>query len=157
MTPPLTLRIRSAWILAAAVATLLVAAGYGLFTAVQLIQDPQFLGDFEPNGSAARAALVMQFIGRVPPLLLLLAVMLLAGCLVLTERVPVPARATAGCSAQPIGGRRLQLGLLALAAVAGLSALTYAAAAALQRRADPAGARGRARGCRRAPSSSLRR
>ena len=53
MTPRLTLRVRSAWILLAAVAALLVAAGYALFTAVQLVQDPQVLGDFEPSGFAA--------------------------------------------------------------------------------------------------------
>ena len=130
MKPRLTLRVRSAWILLAAAASLLVAAGYGLFTAGQLIQDPQFFGDFEPTGFAVRAALVMQFIGPVQTLLLLLAVMLLAGCLVLTERVPVPPRTSAGGSPQPIGGR-LQLGLLGLATLAGLSALMYAAAAAL--------------------------
>jgi hypothetical protein len=127
MTPPLTLGVRSAWILLAAAAAVLVAVGFGLFTAVQLSQDALRLGDFPTDQLAIRVTLVMQLIGPGPSLLPLLASMLLAGCLVLTGRGPVRS-----------GGRGQQLGLLASAAVAGLFAVTYAAAAALALTADRA-------------------
>jgi len=134
------LRVQWSWILLAAGAVLLLAAGYVLLSAVRVAQDsPTLFGGLpessdglaEPAGLAEQAAAVMQFSGHIPALLVLLAVMLLAGCLVLTGTLPTTVQVTSGGNAQPAGGSRLRLGLLALAAVAGLLALTYAATAAL--------------------------
>ena len=133
------LRVQWSWILLAAGAVLLLAAGYVLLSAVRVAQDwssltgglPESDGSAEPAGLAERAAAVMQFSGHIPALLVLLAVMLLAGCLALTGALPTTVRGTGGGNAQPAGGSRLRLGLLALATVAGLLALTYAATAAL--------------------------
>ena len=85
-----------AWIVLAAGAFLLSAAGYLLFTAFRFAQDaPTLFGGLpdqdglaEPDGLAKQAAAVMQFSGHTPALLVLLAVMLLAGCLVLTGALP---------------------------------------------------------------------
>jgi hypothetical protein len=127
------------WILLAAGAALLSAAGYVLLAAVQVVQDePTLFGGLaepdglaEQDGLAGQAAAVMQFSGHIPALLVLLAVMLLAGCLVLTGALPTTVRVAGGGNAQLAGGSRLRRGLLALATVAGLLALTYAATAAL--------------------------
>ena len=128
-----------AWIVLAAGAFLLSAAGYLLFTAFRFAQDaptlfgglPELGGLAEPDGLAKQAAAVMQFSGHIPALLVLLAVMLLAGCLVLTGALPTTVRVIGGGNAQLAGGSRLRQGLLALATVAGLLALTCAAIAAL--------------------------
>jgi hypothetical protein len=134
----LRLRVRSAWLLLGAVAALLAAVGYGLFVAADLVRAqtvPVF--DAEPDGFAARVGLILQFTGPIPPMLLLLAGVLLAGCLVLTGRLPVQTAAGAQGSVRPIGGSRVRLSLLGLAAVAALLALTYAATAALVLTTDP--------------------
>jgi hypothetical protein len=127
------------WILLGAGAALLSAAGYLLLAAVRVAQDeptlfgglPEPDGSAEPDGLARQAAAVMQFGGHIPALLVLLAVMLLAGCLVLTGALPTTVRITAGGSAHLAGRSRLRKALLGLATVAGLLALTYAATAAL--------------------------
>ena len=132
------LGVQWVWILLAAAAVLLLAAGYLLLAAVRVVQDepalfggtPEPDGLAEPNGLVQQAAAVMQFSGHTPALLVLLAVMLLAGCTVLTGAVPTTVRVTGG-TAQPAGGSRLGGGLFALATAAGLLALTYAAIAAL--------------------------
>jgi hypothetical protein len=133
------LGVQWAWIVLAAGASLLSAAGYLLFTAFRFAQDaPTLLGGLpdrdgltEPDGLAKQAAAVMQFRGHIPALLVLLAVMLLAGCLVLTGALPTTVRLTGGGSAQLAARSRVRTGLLILAAVAGLFAVMYAATAAL--------------------------
>lgn len=77
MTPRLTFRVQSVWIPLAAAAAVLVAVGYGLFTAVQLSRDPLRLGDFQAEEFALRLTVFMQLIGPTPPLLPLIASMLL--------------------------------------------------------------------------------
>jgi hypothetical protein len=131
--------VQWAWIVLAAAASLLSAAGYLLFTAFRFAQDaPTLLGGLperdglaEPDGLAKQAAAVVQFRGHIPALLVLLAVMLLTGCLVLTGALPTTVRLIGGGNGQLAGRRRLRTGLLVLAAVAGLFALTYAGTAAL--------------------------
>jgi hypothetical protein len=133
------LGVQWAWILLAAGAVLLLAAGYLQLAAVRAVQDeptlfggtPEPDGLAEPDGIVQQAAAVMQFSGHIPALLVLLAVMLLAGCLALTGASPTTGRVTADGSAQLAGGSHLRRGLLALATVAGLLALTYAATAGL--------------------------
>jgi hypothetical protein len=133
------LAVEWVWILLAAAAVLLLAAGYLLLAAVRVVQDepalfggtPEPDGLAEPNGLVQQAAAVMQFSGHTPALLVLLAVMLLAGCLALTAALPTTEQVTAGSSAQMAGGSRLRRALLGLATVAGLLALTYAATAGL--------------------------
>ena len=113
----------SVWILLAAVAALLLAAGYVLFATVRLARDeaslwgvgPEPDGPAEPDGLAADAAAVIQFSGPIPALLVLLAVMVLGGCLLLAPP------ATNGTT-QLTGGSRVRLGLASLATVAGLLA-----------------------------------
>jgi len=132
----LMIRARSVWILLGAVAVLLFAVGYVLFAMVRLARDeasllgvvPEPDGPAEPDGLAAHAAVVMQFSGPIPALLVLLAVMLLAGCMVLAPPRTLPV--TDG-NTEVTGGSRLRLGLVSLAAVAALLALTCAAIAAL--------------------------
>jgi hypothetical protein len=131
--------IQRPWILLAAAAVLVLAAGYLLLAAVRVVQDeptlfggtPEPDGPAEPDGLVQQAAAVMQFSGHTPALLVLLAVMLLAGCLPLTGASPTTGRVSAGGSAQLAGRNRLRRGLLGLATVAGLLALMYAATAGL--------------------------
>jgi hypothetical protein len=135
----MALGVQWVWILLAAGAVLLLAAGYLLLAAVRVVQDEPTLfggtpdpdGLAEPDGLVEQAAAVMQFSGHIPALLVLLAVMLLAGCLALTGTLPTTGRVIAGGSAQPAGRGHLRRGLLGLATVAGLLALTYAATAGL--------------------------
>ncbi len=126
------------WILLAAGAVLLSAAGYLMVAAVQAVRDeptlfgglPEPDGQAEPAGLGQHAAAAIQFSGHTPALLVLLAVMVLAGCLVLNS-LPTAVRISAGGSARPAGGIRLRLALLCSATVAGLLALAYAATAAV--------------------------
>ena len=135
------LGVQWAWILLAAGAVLLSAAGYLLFTAFRFAQDAPMLVDrppesdelVEPGGLPKQAVAVVQFSGHIPALLVLLAVMLLAGCMVLSGALPTTVRVTGGSDAQlryPRGSR-LRQGVLTLATVAGLFALTYSATAVL--------------------------
>jgi hypothetical protein len=135
----MTLGVQWAWVLLAAGAVLILAAGYLLLAAIRVVQDqpslfggsPEPDGLAEPDGLVQQAAAVMQLTGHIPALLVLLGVMLLAGCLALTGASPTTGRITAGGSAQLAGGGRLRRGLLGLATVAGLLALTYGAIAGL--------------------------
>lgn len=139
------LGVQWVWILLAAAAVLLMAAGYLLLAAVQVVQDepslfggsPEPDGSAEPNGLVQQAAAIMQFSGHTPALLVLLAVMLLAGCLALSPAVPTTGLVTADGSARLARGSRLRQGLLGLATVAGLLAVTYAATAGLALTFDP--------------------
>jgi hypothetical protein len=135
----MTLGVQWAWVLLAAGAVLILAAGYLLLSAVRVVQDepslfggsPEPDGLAEPDGLVQQAAAVMQLTGHIPALLVLLGVMLLAGCLALTGASSTTGRVTAGGSARLAGGSRLRRGLLGLATVAGLLALTYGATAGL--------------------------
>jgi hypothetical protein len=126
-----SVRRRSAGILAVAAAGLLSAVGYGLVAAIAALANDlsMFPPGEAPTGFAARAAAVLQF-SLAGPSLVLLAVMLLAGSLLLTERVPWAAETASG---QSQAGRAspLRLVLFGLSAAAGLIALLYAAAAGL--------------------------
>jgi hypothetical protein len=133
------LGVQWVWILLAAGAVLILAAGYLLIAAVRVVQDeptlfggsPEPDGLAEPDGLVQQAAAVMQLTGHIPALLVLLAVMLLAGCLALTGALPTTRRVTAAGGVQLAGGSRLRRALLGLATVAGVLALTYAATAGL--------------------------
>jgi len=115
-----------------AVVGLLSVFGYGMLVAWRLVDDPDMFPDGKhPTGFAnhvAMAAFNAHFSGG--PELLLLAAVLLAGCLVLARQAPSPS-AAASHRSRPATAAAPLPAVAGLAAVAGLLALVFTAAAAL--------------------------
>lgn len=123
-------RDRSATMLLVAAVGLLCAVGYGMLVSWQLADDPSMLPpDEHPTGFVDHVALAAMFSGLGPELVLFAAA-LLAGCRMLAGQAP-PASATGSHGVRPaIAAPPLPV-VAGLAAVAGLLALVFMAAAAL--------------------------
>jgi hypothetical protein len=129
-SPPMTSRsrftyIRSPWILLVSAASLMFAAYYAVIAAVLVIHDePTTLGGGPPAGVAAYLVVIGQF-SFPGQLILLFAVIVLAGSMMLSAPVPPTADRTASYPPWPGWTSRLHRAQLLLAAVAGLLAVAY--------------------------------
>jgi hypothetical protein len=126
-------RAWSGWALLVGAAALLIAVGYALTTANQVIDSqPALLGGGAPNGWVGHAAVVVQF-SAPGPILVLLAAILLTSSQRLSARRPAPAQKPnrSADSAAPTRNTAARLTLHAAAGITALLALGYAIVGAL--------------------------